>query len=93
MYESDKPVWGANYYGFFLAKDAPAGEVFSFLRDALIQEDQDILPVRGPATYTQGAYEYRNDVRGMLTRFSGTEEIYIGDKCVYRCLYHGGDIT
>jgi hypothetical protein len=38
IYRDDAPVWGMNYYGVVLADDVPAGEVFDFLREALMQD-------------------------------------------------------
>ena len=78
-----------NYYGFLL-KDVPEDEVYSLLREALMQDYDDLLPVRGPREYISGNNKYQNTLNGKLDRFSGTEKILLNDEIVYKCWYHGG---
>lgn len=92
VYKDDEPVWAMNYYGFILKPEASTKEVYSILRPALMQEYDDILPVRGPREYKEGQSIYRNSVEGSLERFSGTEEIELNGEKVYTCWYHGGSI-
>lgn len=93
IYRSDTPVWGMNYYGIILAKDAGTSEVYDFLREALKQDCIDIEPARGPRLYRQTRWSYCNALEGMLSDFSGIESIHCDDELVYRGRYHGGWIS
>jgi len=92
VYEATKPVWGMNYYGYVLNPDVPAKDVYAILRSALMQEYNDILPVRGPREYIEKTSKYENEVEGELDRFLGEEKIYLRGGLIYRCWYHGGSI-
>jgi len=92
VYEAGKPVWGMNYYGHVLDKDIPTNDAYAILRPALMQEYDDILPVRGPKEYVEGNSRYTNQAEGTLERFTGEERIYVSDELVYICSYHGGVI-
>jgi len=92
VYENDKPVWGANYFGFVLDNKITEKDVYDFLRQALMQEYEDVIPVRGPANFSDGNKVYKFAVDGILANFSGAEEIYFDNKLVYRCYVHGGMI-
>ncbi len=92
VYQNGLGVWGMNCHGYVLTK-LPAEDAHAVLFPALRQPCKDILPVRGPRVFRiPGKGTYRNTVTGTLKRFSGTEEIFLGDRTVYRCLYHGGSI-
>ncbi len=90
IYEDGRPVWGMNYYGHVLKESISTQDAYAILRPALMQEYDDILPVRGPREYIEDNKRYINNVDGELDRFSGTEEIYIDNEVAYRCWYHGG---
>ena len=92
VYENEKPVWGANYFGFVLDEKVSEKDVYDFLRKALMQEYDDAIPVRGPSNFSADDKEYRFVVNGDLVNFSGTEEISFEGKVVYRCFIHGGFI-
>lgn len=92
VYENETPVWGANYFGFVLDETADEKEVYAFLRTALMEQYEDIIPVRGPLRYSNDNKEYIFSVDGDLGNFSGTEEIFFENKLVYRCYVHGGMI-
>ena len=92
VYQSGKPVWGMNYHGYVLKDEISTEDATKILRPALIQDVGDMLPVRGPREYAEGDSQYANKQEGTLERFSGIEEIFLSDKPVYRCLYHGGGI-
>jgi len=92
VYKDNKPVWGLNYYGFILSKTTNEKELYGFLREALMQEYSDIIPVRGPKSYQNNDWEYNNSADGELDRFTGVEEIYRAGVLVYKCHYHGGFI-
>lgn len=90
VYENEKPVWGANYFGFVLDENISEKDVYDFLRLALMQEYDDVIPVRGPKHFSTDDKEYRFVVNGDLANFFGAEEISFGGKVVYRCYLHGG---
>lgn len=90
VYKNQKPVWGANYFGFVLDESVSEKDVYDFLRKALTQEYNDVIPVRGPSNFSADDKEYRFVVDGDLTNFSGKEEISFGGKVVYQCFVHGG---
>ncbi len=92
VYKKNEPVWGMNYYGYILAQGTDHKELYGFLREALIQEYSDIIPVRGPQNYQKGDWEYTNLSEGELSRFTGFEEIYRAGVLVYKASYHGGFI-
>lgn len=92
IYKAEKPVWGMNYYGYISSPDVSTKEVYEILRSALMQENSDILPVRGPRNYTEETGAYENQIEGIIDRFLGEERIYFKEKLVYRCWYHGGSI-
>lgn len=92
VYKDNEPVWGMNYYGFILSETTNEKELYGFLREALMQEYSDIIPVRGGKNYQKDDWEYTNAVEGELNRFTGTEEIYRAGVLVYKCYYHGGFI-
>lgn len=92
VYKAGKPVWGMNYYGYLLKPEASEREVYDFLREALMQEVEFIIPVRGPSGYGHGLWSYANAAEGSLDRFRGLEAISYNDEEVYWCLYHGGII-
>lgn len=92
VYKAGKPVWGMNYYGHVLNPHVSTKDAYTILRPALMQEYDDILPVRGPKEYVLENNKYTNKVEGTLDRFSGEENIYLNGELTYRCWYHGGSI-
>jgi len=55
-----------------------------------MQEYDDIIPVRGPRSFKNNEFEYRNEVKGDLANFEGEEQILYNNKMVYKVVYHGG---
>lgn len=92
VYKSGKPVWGMNYYGYLLAENVDVKDVYDFLRQALLEEYGDVLPVRGPKKFERGTWTYTNEPEGELGRFTGKEEISLDNTVIYRADYHGGFI-
>src|SRR3989344_5389802 len=58
VYKDNEPVWGMNYYGYILSETTSEKELYAFLRQALIKEYSDIVPVRGPVNYQKDDWEY-----------------------------------
>ncbi len=92
VYKNEKPVWGANYFGFIIDDEANEKDVYDFLREALMQEYDDIIPVRGPKEFVDGDWAYRFSTSGGLENFVGQEEILLKDKIAYICRVNGGFI-
>ncbi|MBI4158492.1 MAG: XRE family transcriptional regulator [Candidatus Yanofskybacteria bacterium] len=92
VYKDNEPVWGMNYYGYILSETTNEKELYGFLRQALMQEYSDIIPVRGPTNFQDRDWEYSNSADGELGRFIGVEEIYRAGVLVYKGYYHGGFI-
>lgn len=92
VYKNSKPVWGANYFGFILDDNVGEKEVYAFLRKALIQEYDDVTPVRGPSKFSDNDWLYQFSANGNLANFSGKEEISLKGKIIYQCFVHGGII-
>jgi len=92
IYYQQRPVWGANYFGVIFADEIGETEVYDFLRRALMQDFQHIIPVRGPASFSAGDWKYEFSATGDLANFSGQEEISLREQTVYRLLVHGGFI-
>lgn len=92
VYENERPAWGENYFGFILDEKLGEQEVYSFLRKALMEEYDDVMPVRGPEQFSVDDKVYRFKFDGDIERFSGVEEILFAGEVVYRCFVHGGMI-
>jgi hypothetical protein len=92
VYKNKKPLWGANYFGFVLDENIREKDVYDFLRKALIQEYDNVIPVRGPASFSEDKWDYTFSADGELENFAAKEEILFNGVIVYRCLIHGGYI-
>lgn len=85
LYVKEKPVWSMNYCGQNL------GEGFSghFLKEALLLVPEE-YPYRGPFVYKNGDYSYHCIVNGEIEWYQGYEEIFLLNRKVYECHFHGG---
>lgn len=93
IYKDDKACWGMNYYGYVNEPSLSTKEVYDFLKKALLQTiESDLLPVRGPAYFSEGDWEYQNRLLQQEDLFIGEEQIYFKNKIAYICHYHGGSI-
>lgn len=92
IYFEGQPVWGMNYHGRLLTDKMDEAALDKCLRTALMTNDPNILPLRGPASYEMGRHHYSFKVDGKLEAFSGVEEIQEDNTVIYRCLVHGGTI-
>ena len=52
VYKTEKSVWGANYFGFILADDVSEKDVYDFLRKALMQDYDGVIPLPGPPKFS-----------------------------------------
>lgn len=92
VYFNGSPIWGMNYCGYITDKDISKKEVFSFLRDSLMQKTETFL-FRGPEQYTNEKYKYINSSDGDMNNFYGTETILNESGEIYRSFYNGGIIN
>lgn len=83
----DQPVWAMNYSGRVV------GEGFSgdFLKEALYHVPME-TPFRGPAIYRKEEFTYHCIVNGAMDWFEGYEEIFLSDRKVMECYFHGGAV-
>ena len=82
------PYWIMVYYGEVDNAHDPK-QIYPFLQKALSQPPED-MPLRGPESFQDGKYTYKNTFRGNLDQFSGEEVIFEGDTQIYRASYLGG---
>ncbi len=92
VYKDRVPVWGMNYQGYLCDGGQDQGSVYRFLRQALLQDCEPLIPARGPADFTEGEWCYRARIKGELGRFTGSEEILYAGKQVYFGDFHGGGV-
>ncbi|MBI4599350.1 XRE family transcriptional regulator [Candidatus Uhrbacteria bacterium] len=93
VYQDQNPVWGMNYYGYILAGGVTNKELSTFLERSIMQEYDDVIPVRGPKEFHENNWTYKLTVDGDISRFSGKEEISRNGEVVYRLFLFGGFIT
>ncbi|MCI1673867.1 MAG: DUF5680 domain-containing protein [Bifidobacterium tibiigranuli] len=87
-------IWSMSYSGG-IADESIAEEqsarVYDFLKRAL-RQDSVIAPSRGPKTYREGIYAYRNDANGSIERFHGHECITCNGEVAYELRCCGGNV-
>lgn len=92
VYKDEIPYWSMSYAGgvdrTITAKDDIRG-IYAFLRSALRQVSKEHI-FRGPATFTDGIYEYKNTSEGHFESFHGTEIITQNNRVLYSLHYSGG---
>ena len=89
IYHRRRPVWAMQYRGWVMAADLEPGQVYDFLKQALIEAPTG-NPYRGPKELSDGDLTYRNDWQGDIKNFSGRESILAGNRQIYTGLYFGG---
>ena len=91
---SDKPIWGMNYYGVTLDNSLGEEAMDNALRPALMKvgEDTSIIPVRGIAKLENNGYTYTFKPSGTIDKFDGIEQIYKDNKLIYELHCSGGII-
>lgn len=92
--DSEKPIWGMNYYGVTLDQSLSEEAMDKALRPALMKVgEDDVLPVRGPKCFINDNYEYTFSIDGDLSYFEGVEEIRRDGKLIYKLHCIGGKIV
>ncbi|OGO78381.1 MAG: hypothetical protein A2Y23_13525 [Clostridiales bacterium GWB2_37_7] len=87
LWKNDVPFWSMNYCGRVVAE----GFNGDFLKEALSQVQKE-MPYRGPNEYKKDGFSYKCTVNGDFDWFEGFEEIFLNDKKIYECMFHGGAI-
>jgi hypothetical protein len=90
IYKSGQQVWGGNYWGMISDQTQSIKEVYGFLREAMMQEYDMAVPVRGPTNYERGEWKYTFTFTGDLGNFEGEEKIYRNNVEIYKLKMHGG---
>ena len=89
VWKDEKIVWGMSYYGKILSEGVDAGELYGFLKKALARVEESI-PFRGPKTFIEDDFSYRNSSSGSVEEFHGVEMILQRGVRVFELTYHGG---
>ncbi len=87
LYVKDSPIWSMNYSGRNLGEDFSG----NFLKEALLHVSEE-YPFRGPLVYKSGDYSYHCKIDGDVEWFQGYEEMFLLERRVYECYFHGGMI-
>jgi hypothetical protein len=91
VYHMKNPFWGMSYAGG-INKGANPDEipgVYEFLTTALRQVPLS-APFRGPSSFIEGDFDYKNRILGDMDRFSGVEIILFIGTPIYQLHYSGG---
>jgi len=89
----NRAMWFCGYSGF-VSEAANPGEVYGFLKKAMVQPEED-FPVRGPWRFAEGGFTYKfqkTDINSDLDRFETIEEITKDGTPVYEAIFYGGKI-
>lgn len=89
VFFKEAPVWIMVMYGAVDASFSNFRAVYAFLQKALRNQPEE-LPLRGPKLFQAGEFIYKNKTIGDLEDFFGEEEIYQGEKRIYKMKYSGG---
>lgn len=87
VWQKGTPIWSMNYSGRVLSE----GFSGDFLKEALFHVSED-CPYRGPLIYRSGDYTYHCIANGEPEWFHGYEEIFLKDRKIYECFFHGGEV-
>lgn len=92
--DSDKPIWGMNYYGVTFDDTLGEEAMDKALRPALIKvgEDRNVIPARGPIKFENNGYVYTFKTTGTIENFDGVEQIYKDNNLIYELHCSGGII-
>ncbi|ADG39696.1 MULTISPECIES: DUF5680 domain-containing protein [Leuconostoc] len=94
VYVRSQAVWSMAYSGGIMRSVTEENDIYNiydFLRSCLRRVDET-KPFRGPETFCQAEYSYKNNVTGNLDDFYGVEAIYKSEVLVYQLHYSGGSI-
>lgn len=91
---SNKPIWGMNYYGVTFDDTLGEEAMDNALRPALMRvgEDKNVIPTRGPSKFENNGYIYTFKTSGTIENFNGIEQVHKADKLIYELHCFGGII-
>lgn len=89
IYYEGKAVWALQYRGWVHDTDIASGEVYKFLKKALLAAPVE-HPYRGPSELQEGNLVYKNKWTGDINNLTGEEVILDGEQEIYKALYFGG---
>lgn len=89
---NSKDVFRCVYWGK-VEKGIKFGDVYDFLRKALMQGPDNNLVHRGPAEFIEGNLKYTNSIEGTIDEFRQIEKIFIDNKEVYVAYFFGGKVN
>lgn len=89
VFYNNKAIWGMNYRGRVISDIISGKEIYDFLKKALSLVNID-NPYRGPLDFKEGDFVYRNNIKGNIEYFEGTEEMLYRGERVYELSYQGG---
>lgn len=84
-----KPVWMMVYYGTVGKDITNFTKIYEVLQKALLNAPEK-HPYRGPESFKEDDFEYKNTWVGEIDNFSGEELIKHQDVEIYRAKYMGG---
>ena len=87
VYQNSKPIWGMSYMGNNIGKLET-----SFLKESLFKLSEKCRFGQTCASEKR-EYKYTDRGQGDLSKFSGTEEVFISNKNIYTLNYQGGLIS
>lgn len=92
--DSNKPIWGMNYYGVTFDDTLGEEAMDKALRPALMKvgEDKNVIPARGPSKFENNGYIYTFKTTGTIENFDGIEQIYKDNNLIYELHCSGGII-
>jgi len=92
VWQDGHVVWAMNYYGRVTGGSISSIDVYRFLQKALREVEPD-RPFRGPRTFADSQFEYRDENEGDLEYFFGSERILRSGLEIYHLTYHGGRVA
>lgn len=89
---SDKPIWGMNYYGVTFDDTLGEEAMDNALRPALIkvEEDKSVIPARGVSKFENNGYVCTFKTTEAIENFDGIEQIYKNNNLIYELHCSGG---
>jgi hypothetical protein len=88
IFADNKLIWKMGYEGEIVSNVVSPDDIYDFLKKALRLVPGD-KPFRGPQEYIEKDFEYTNEIKGNMEKFSGVEKIFYKNELAYRLIYNG----